>query len=255
MKRFGAFLLLPLISSFVLISCSEKETIEPGNLAEFIPTLSGKYITYRVDSMVFTNFGRNTEIRKYQMKYVVDSQLTDIAGRKFFRVFRYIRDSAGTQPWVPIPSSEYTITPLFDQVEINENNLRVIKLHLPLADGNTWKGNKYLPNNPYSGYNFSNDDNMADWDFFIDGELSTFSYQNRNYADVLTVEQADEIINVPITDPNAYAARTRSVERYAKNIGLVYRELELWEYQPNTGGSGGPYKTGFGVKMWMIDHN
>ncbi len=30
---------------------------------------------------------------------------------------------------------------------------------------------------------------------------------------------------------------------------------EMWEYQPNTGGSGGPYKTGFGITMWMIDHN
>jgi hypothetical protein len=96
---------------------------------------------------------------------------------------------------------------------------------------------------------------MVDWDFYFDGSSSSFSYQGQNYTDVYTVEQADEAINVPITDPTAYAANTRSVERYSKNIGLVYRELELWEYQPNPGGAGGPYKTGFGIKMWMIDHN
>ncbi len=61
-------------------------------------------------------------------------------------------------------------------------------------------------------------------------------------------------INVPITNPAGYASITRVVEKYSKNIGLVYREYKLWEYQPNTGGPGG-YQNGFGIKMWMIDHN
>jgi len=248
---------LSVISFFLLVlySCNEKEEFITESLADYIPTTTGKYITYRVDSLVFTNFGRNSEIRKYQVMHVIDSQLTDNAGRTIYRVFRYIRDSAGTQSWQPMVNKNYSITPLFDQVETDEDNLRVIKLHLPLKDGNNWKGNIYLPNNPYQLYNFSNDDNMSDWDFFIDGGLSSFSYRGQTYNDVLTVEQADEIINVPITDPNSYAAKTRSVEKYSKTIGLVYREHELWEYQPNPGGSGGPYKTGFGVTMWMIDHN
>ena len=43
----------------------------------------------------------------------------------------------------------------------------------------------------------------------------------------------------------------RSWKIYSKNIGLVYRKFELWEYQtsPNT------HYTGFGITMWMIDHN
>ncbi|HEY9663211.1 MAG TPA: hypothetical protein V6C65_32600, partial [Allocoleopsis sp.] len=82
-----------------------------------------------------------------------------------------------------------------------------------------------------------------------------FSYKGNNYTDVYTVEEADESFNVPITSPGSYGSKSRSVEKYAKAIGLVYREYELWEYQPNTGGTGGPYKTGFGITMWMIDHN
>jgi len=96
---------------------------------------------------------------------------------------------------------------------------------------------------------------MADWDFRYDGGLSSFSYNGKNYTDVLTVEQADEAFNAPVTVPTAYGARSRSVEKYSKSIGLVYRRYDLWEYQPNTGGAGGPYYTGFGVTMWMIDHN
>jgi len=35
---------------------------------------------------------------------------------------------------------------------------------------------------------------------------------------------------------------------------MVYRKYELWEYQPNISGPN-PYSTGFGITLWMIDHN
>jgi hypothetical protein len=96
---------------------------------------------------------------------------------------------------------------------------------------------------------------MEDWDFYYDGPPGSFSYRGNNYTDVYSVEQANEAFNVPIVSPTSYAARSRSVEKYSKSIGLVYREYEIWEYQPNTGGAGGPYKTGFGITLWMIAHN
>ena len=243
-----------------LFSCNEKEEFTTEALKDYMPLVTGKYITYRLDSMVFTNFGRTTEIHKYQVKDVIDTLITDNLGRPSYRVYRFIRDSVdatswtAAQPW--INSGTYFITPLSDQVELIEDNLRFIKIHLPIKEGFNWKGNKYLPADPYgSVYNFSNDDNMADWDFIYDGNASSFSYRGNNYTEVRTIEEADESFNVPITVPTAYAARSRSVEKYSKTIGLVYREYELWEYQPNTGGQGGPYKTGFGITQWMIDHN
>lgn len=126
------------------------------------------------------------------------------------------------------------ITALADQVEVVEDNLRFIKMHLPIRNGFSWKGNKYLPADPYGPlFSFSNDDSMEDWDFYYDGDAGSFSYSGQNYADVFTVEQVDESFNVPITTPTAYAAKSRSVDRYSKGIGLIYREYELWEYQPN----------------------
>ena len=239
----------------LFFSCNEKDEFTSEALADYMPLVAGKYITYRIDSMVFyTNYGRSTEIHKYQVKHQVDALITDNLGRPAYRVYRFLRDSAGTEPWQP--AGTYYITPLGDQIEISEDNLRFIKLHLPIKDGFTWKGNRYLPTDPYGSlYNFSNDDNMEDWDFYYDGQPSSFSYRGINYSNVNSIEEVDESFNVPITSPGSYAARSRSVEKYSKSIGLVYREYELWEYQPNTGGSGGPYKTGFGITMWMIDHN
>jgi hypothetical protein len=70
----------------------------------------------------------------------------------------------------------------------------------------------------------------------------------------LKVVEIDDSVSDPVLEPDQYADKTYSVEKYGKGIGLIYREMFLWEYQP-------PYVvispgyTGFGVKMSMIDHN
>lgn len=242
------------LSAFLFSCETQKEDFQTEALKDYLPLTTGKYITYRVDSLVFTNFGRATEIHRYQMKHVIDAQVTDNLGRPAYRVFKYLNDSTASGAW--IPAGSYLVVPQDKQIELIEDNLRVLKLHSPITRDFSWKGNSFLPNNPYDAlYNFSNDDNMEDWDFSYSDLGTSETYRGNTYTDVTTVEQADETYNVPIVDVNAYAARSRSIEKYSKTIGLVYRQFELWEYQPNTGGSGGPYKTGFGVTMWMIGHN
>ena len=240
---------------FSFISCEkETETFESDAITDYLSLTVGKYIVYRLDSTVFTNQGRNEEIHKYQVKYVVESQQLDNEGRPSFRVFRYISDSAGTLPWAP--NGTFFMTPLSDQAEVIEDNMRFIKLHLPLKTNVTWKGNKYLSSDPYASlYQFSNDDNMNDWDYDYDQFDAATTIGGTTVNDVYTITQIDEALNAPVTDPRSYGARSFGVEKYARNIGLVYREYILLEYQPNTGGSGGGYKTGFGIKMWMISHN
>jgi hypothetical protein len=248
--------ILFIITAFVISSCSNKtEQFETELLSDYIKLQPGKYITYRIDSLVFTDFGRSVEYHKYQQKHVIDAQITDNLGRISYRVFRYIRDTAGLQPWQP--NGSYLITPLTDQVEIVEDNFRFIRLHLPIREGFSWKGNRYLPDNPYDYLSVDNsyDDGMVDWDYFYDRFETSLSYRSKIYTDVWTIESADETFNVPVLIPDSYGSRIRSVDKYAKNIGLVYREYELWEYQPNIGLPGGPFKTGFGLTMWMIDHN
>ena len=149
----------------------------------------------------------------------------------------------------------YFITPLADQAEVIEDNLRFIKIHQPFRLNNNWKGNKYLSTEPYDPrFPFSNDDFMNDWDYSYDQFDATLSIDGQNLEDVYTVFHIDEALNAPVTDPNSIGLRTLSLEKYAKGIGLVYRDYVLWEYQPPANGISGFY-TGFGIKMWIIDHN
>jgi hypothetical protein len=181
---------------------------------------------------------------------VIDAQLTDNLGRPSYRVYTYIRDSAGTQSWTA--NGSYLITPAAQQTEVIEDNMRVLRLHLPIKEGFSWPGNSYLADDPYlPTYDFNNDNDMNSWDFTYDSFDPSFSYRGNNYTDVCTVVEHDEHSNAPVTDVGAYGFNTQAIDKYSKNIGLIYRKFELWDYQtsPTT------HYTGFGVTMWMIDHN
>ncbi len=253
--RFKLIIALLSVSLFFTTACDKTtiEDFETEDLNAFLPAIKGKYITYRLDSTVFTNFGRNIEVHKYQVKHEIDSLITDNIGRPSYRVFRYLRDSAGNQPWVP--NGTYFLTHLDKQVEVIEENLRFIKLHQPFRLGYNWKGNKYLSTEPYSSkFSFSNDDNMNDWDYTFEQFDPSIMIGTKTVNNVYTILHIDESVNAPVRDVNAYGARNLSIEKYAKDIGLVWREYVLWEYQPPANGVSGFY-TGFGIKMWMIDYN
>ncbi len=247
------FLLLPLITGLFILGCTtEKEDLQVETIPEYLPLQVGKFITYRLDSLVFTQAGRSEEVHYYEEKNVVDAQISDNLGRPAYRVFRYLRDTSRTQPWRTAGS--YFITPLTNSAEVIEDNMRVIKLLAPIAAGKTWKGNRFLPSEPFgTKFNFSNDDAMGDWDFVTESTQDTEIFGGELLTDVVTVTSIDESLNAPVRDAGSYGARSFSTEKFAEGIGSVYQEFIMWEYQPNSGGT--PYKIGFGIKRSMIDHN
>jgi hypothetical protein len=61
----------------ILSSCSkqETETLEMEPVSDYLPLIPGKFIIYRLDSMIFTENGRKEEARSYQEKLEVSQQL------------------------------------------------------------------------------------------------------------------------------------------------------------------------------------
>jgi hypothetical protein len=266
--------LFTLIAATIFLFSCKKETEEytdPGEpLSDYLPLQVGKYITYRADSLVFPNAGRTIERHYYQEKHIIDAQVPDGLGRPSYRVFRYTRDSAGTQGWSP--AGTYFITPivdsntrLFTRIEVIENNLRVIKLAKSIKQDQTWKGNQYLATDPYItlyGNNFQRDDDMNIWDYTVTETNGSMNIRGVNYNNVVTVQAINELDNVStnnpnqlVTDVNRLATADISIDKYAKGIGLIYQEYTLWEYQPPTSGNTTGYYNGFSVIRRIIDHN
>lgn len=250
----------------IFIGCQEKleeideYNLQPERLQELVPLQPGNYLTYRLDSTVFTNLGLNREVHSYQEKNVIDAMVPDATGKPSYRVYRYLRDEAGVQPWRS--AGTYFITNTGRTVEWVEDNRRVVKLVLPVQEGTTWKGNKHLPSEPFSPEinSFSVGDALKTWEFMYQG-MSDENIGNREIKNVRTVFQIDERTNLKAQDvvdkEDTYAGRSYSVEKYAVDLGLVYQKVLLWEYQPELNSNQsykGKYK-GFGVERTLIDHN
>ena len=216
-SRFSLFA----IAVISLFSCTKKiEEFQTASLNDYYPLAAGKYITYRLDSTVFTNFGQNTEVHSWQVKHVIDAQITDNLGRPSYRVFRYLRDTAGTQPWVQ--AGAYFITPLSNQVEVIEDNLRFIKIHLPITEKFSWRGNSYLNFEPYSSlYSFTNDNDMDLWDYHYESIHDNFIYKQQTLNDVVNIVQVDEkfTLDTALVQSNKATIPKNSGATYIKGSG------------------------------------
>jgi hypothetical protein len=250
--------------SLVMVTTSCKKTIHytstssySGALTDFwMPLQVGKYVTYRLDSLNFYFYGQLDTITSYLAKDSVEDSTIDGAGNVAWLVTRYQSDTTGVN-WSP--SETYTVTPSTQKIEMNEQNLRTIKLAFPIDNGFSWTGNTYLSYAPYQDYfQFSDDNHLSlnTWNFTYMNVDNHFTAGATSFDSTITVLQANDSINVPIADPTSFASRTYWWETYAKHVGLVYRHTELWEYQPPTpDGTQQGYKIGFEVTMTLVDHN
>lgn len=232
----------------IMGSC-KKETGEltTASIEDYSPFVVGKYITYQLDSVVSVNFGASVETRSYEVKYMVDAPITDADNRPSFRIIRYIKKPGNV--WQP--DASFLATPTSNGLEFVENNLRFIKLRLPITEGYTWSGNTHIDTYSIT----SQVKYLADWDYYYENVAQPETVGTFNLEDVITVNQRDEVIGNP-ADPNSYSEVNIGLEKYARGIGLVYRRFLHTEYQPPTGGGSGNFADGsYGVTLTMTDHN
>jgi len=242
-----SFLLLTVASAVIFNSCTkDPEIFISESVTDYSPLATGKYITYNLDSTVFINFGTKDTVISYQVKLEVDALITDNLGRPAYRIIRYIRKTAANG-WVA--DNTFMAIPTEFTLEFVENNNRFIKLKEPIRDGYTWKGNSYIDT-----YSLNSEVKyLDDWDYTYDSVGVTTTLGTLIIDSTLKIAQRDEIIGNP-SDPNSYSEINYGAEKYAKGIGLIYRNFLHIEYQPPTPGRGG-YRQGYGVKLTMIDHN
>jgi hypothetical protein len=227
------------IASLIIFSACKKSVEEypAPPLSDYFPLTVGKYITYSLDSTVYyDNFGNTSSIKSYQVKLVVDAQITDGLGRPAYRIIRYIRNSPTA---AFLPDNTFMALNTGTSIEYIENNLRFLKLKAPIQQDYTWKGNSFINTNsqiPYLKF-------YDDWDY---------SYDSLYMPAKIGAITVDSTIKVAEINDQTAIDRTFSEAKYAKGIGLVYRNFLYW----NKGNANGTYSdASYGVTMKMIDHN
>jgi hypothetical protein len=243
------YFLLILGAAILLNSCKKRiDDFASAPLSDYFPLQVGKHITYDLDSTVFINFGQRDTVIKYQVQDRVDAQITDNTGHTAFRILRFIRKNEN-QDWSP--DNTFLVVPTENSIEFIENNLRFIKLALPVNTGYSWKGNSYIDT-----YSFSSGVRYLDgWEYTYDSINVPLSLGNITVDSTIKVAQIDEFLGEDPQVPGAiYGEKNYSVEKYAKGVGLIFKELIHWEYNGAQPGNNASY-VGYGIRLSMIDHN
>lgn len=245
-KKFLPVLLLLASFSTFFFACTKESDNKYGTERSrgYYPLEIGRYVVYDVDSIIWDDYTQVKTTLNYQMRYTVADSFFDNANRKSYRIDVHLRRS-DSLPWNT--HRVINVTPTNTGLEYTEANLRFLKLIFPVANNMEWKGNAMIPSGDQAYQYFQN------WTYRYSDHEKPFNNGKVLFDNTITVNQADEKLNDPETMPDSYAFLTFAKEVYGYDIGMVYREITHWIYDPKPGGP--KYRRGYSVVMRAVDHN
>lgn len=218
--------------------CKKDNPVEPKDIGyDYFPTQLGHFVTYSCDSLVFPDIGTNTETYKFKIKEVIDSTFTDNSGRLSIRIARY-------KKWIqydtiPVTDTTWHLQDIWwanrtnTTAEVVEENVRFVKLAFPVEIYKIWNGNA------------QNSLGATDYEYTSVDEPLTLS--GLSYEKTINVNQSNDINN-----PLFYR---KDDEKYAKGVGLIYRENKDYTWEQDNGTIlVGTIKYGLWYKMTAIAH-
>ncbi len=196
------------IFSVSLLSCKKKPDPTLTDLGyNYFPINEGDYTLYDVVDSSFQGTDMTKAIvSRYQLKEEIHEPLT-VADETRNQVYLYYRP-VGTD-WNDYPDSNWTEFVNNARAVRIENNVRYVKLVFPLQVGKAWDGN------------ISDTINDAQNYYTMKNVKRSFSYDSLSYSSTVSIVQFD---NSSALDDNY------SVEVYAADRGLVYKEIKIYKY-------------------------
>ena len=204
MKHIFLFALL----IFAVVSCKKKVEDPPDLGYAYAPDGLGKFIVYDVDSVVYDDFFKDTTYYKYRIKEKLEEIYVDNQGRDAIKLVRYIKKYIDSVSYDNIPwtvKDVWSSTKTSTTFEVVEENVRFTKLIFPVNVDVEWNGNA--------------NNTIGDWQYKYDYIDQSESINGNTFENVLMVTQKDD------KGKNAIR-REYYIEKYAKDVGLVYREIK-----------------------------
>ncbi|MEM9921756.1 MAG: hypothetical protein AAF990_26875 [Bacteroidota bacterium] len=233
-----------------LLACNENTNVEDFEVDpkfEYFPLEVGKYLIYQVDSVVYDTLVNGivvNETTSFVRERITDT-LRDNSGRLVYRIERSYR-AQDTLPWEI--RDIWVSLRTNDQAERVEENLRFIKMVFPLIDGVSWNGNLFIDETtsiPIAGESV---EIFKDWFYEVRGVDQAEQIGDQSYDNITTIVQADS--------ENLIELRFAQ-EKYARGIGLVYKEMRILDTQKISEATPWENKAqkGFTMIQRLIEHN
>ncbi len=218
MRTLSLFLLVVL-----LFSCSdEKEDFELDMGHDYFPLEIGQNRYYEADSLTFrpAPAGIQVDSQHYFIREEVVDTFRDAGDELRYRIHRYERASEAL-PWRLRKALAASRTDR--QAILLEDNLPFVKLIFPLRTGQSWDGNRLFAD--------------EDLRLRVAGEvLEVFKEWHSEAVEVGSPSNAgsqiyDDVATVLHANFETVVDIRRVEERYARGVGLVYREMLILDSQ------------------------
>lgn len=196
-----------------LLSCKKDPVLEeaPDLGYDYFPAAVGKYIVYDVDSTAYRALEGDTVRAVFRIKEQIDSIFTDNQGRTTYKLVRYKKNYSASTSYDSIQWSiqdVWAVNITNTTAEVVEENVRFIKLTFPVGLNNTWNGNAQNTNEP--------------WDY---------KYSEINGEDFLNSVNYQQVVTVSQKNYSTALGRQFYQEKYAKNIGMIYKEISDYSFK------------------------
>ncbi len=207
----------------LLFSCQQNDVTVTDPGTDYMPLETGRFVIYDVTEQRYS-LTAPPATTTYQLKETVGAPYTDVTGQPAYRLQRYRRTNAQAT-WQT--DSLWTARANVQSAIRTENGADFVKLTFPLAERNEWNGNAY---------------NQYQKDVYTLRQVrKPYTVGTQTFAETATVLQH--------SDSNL-VAQDKRVEVYAKQVGLIYREVVQLQFC-SSGACVGKGQIDFGVRRYM----
>jgi len=240
-KNFHIFIFL-----LTIIACKKESYQEESDFGyAYQPQELGYWMTYEVDSLYFNDITSPSTIdtAHYYIKEVFDTTFVDASGIENIRVELYKKEEwSDTWQIYQVGSVIFTDT----EYQRYFNDLRLVNLTFPVRIEKEWEGHIYLDVQDETTLEYL-DASTYDWSYeytAVDEALTIGSFSFDSCATILQID-----------DENLFEKKY-SKEIYAKNVGMVRKEMMFLETQSTPTGETfiERAETGFILEYTLIDY-
>jgi hypothetical protein len=215
--------LISLLAGLAMTGCYNEDTDLPFIGYDYFPTELGTFVEYKVDSIwqddVIGQIGFAEA--HYFLHDLNESSFTDEERRPAIRVER---------SWKQNENGEYRIKDIWYRTrtsriaEQNEENVVFIKHNFPIKLGKTWDGNS--KNTLQTLQEIYRQSGVPEqWDYQYVNIHEPYTVNGFTFDSTVTVLQMDR--------PAIFGLSMFAQEVYAKDIGLVHKQLYIHDIQQN----------------------
>ncbi|WP_461790665.1 hypothetical protein [Pedobacter sp.] len=197
--KFKQLIYLMLGGAIAICSCNKSENSPaPDMNFAYFPLKLQSVIVYDVDSTVYSDFNNSVTTFSFHLKDTVTNTFTDAQGDKVYRIERLKKTAVRDWFFLKV----ITRKTVNNRAEEFIDNKRYVRLVFPATEQSTWNGNIY-------------------------NDLGEWRYEIKNLNQPLTIgtNKLDSTLTTKYEEINALTEEI-NIETYAKNIGLVKKEVK-----------------------------